>query len=62
MQVPYDPTSEINVRLESIKAAAAVASRHEGIANLLVHAEWVNAYIITGKSPAVGTLADGPLP
>lgn len=62
MQASFGKRSKVNVRLESIKAAFTVASPHDDVANLLVHADWVASYILAGKSPAVGTMAESPPP
>lgn len=62
MQRYFDPTNKTNIRLESVRLAAMVASPHDGIANLLIHAAWVADYILDGKSPALGTVAETPSP
>lgn len=48
---------EQTVRLEAIKAAARVASVHETVGNLLVHAEWIAAFILEGKQSLIETKA-----
>jgi hypothetical protein len=46
--------------VESVQAAAAVASPHVGIANLMIHSGWIADYILDGKSPAVGKMVQVP--
>lgn len=50
--------NEINIRPESVKAAVAVASPHDGTADVLVHARWLAACIPTGSLPAQGRMAE----
>jgi hypothetical protein len=44
------------IRIEALRAAAQV-SRDGGVGNLLVHAQWLENYIITGKSPTLPTVS-----
>ena len=40
---------EQDIRLEAVKAAARVSGEHDGISNLLIHADWITTFVIHGK-------------
>jgi hypothetical protein len=44
---------EQDIRMEAVKAAARVSGEHDGIANLLIHAEWIETFIIRGKDAVI---------
>jgi len=44
------------IRIEALRAAAKV-SRDGGVGNLLVHAQWLENYIVSGKSPTLPTVS-----
>lgn len=46
-------TVEQQMRLEALKIACDVASHNDGIGNVLVHAQWVLEFLLTGKPPVV---------
>jgi hypothetical protein len=43
------------IRMRAIEAAANVASPSDDIGNLLVHAEWIASYVVTGQMPEIET-------
>ncbi len=39
------------IRLEAIKVAAKVADSSSGVANILIHAQWITDFILLGRMP-----------
>ena len=42
---------DVDLRIEAIRAAAKVVGPKDDIASLLVHAEWIMRYLLTGAFP-----------
>jgi len=59
MQSPLNADNGIMVRLEAVKAAARVSSPYDGIGNLLIHAQWLANYVLTGTPPEVEASRSG---
>lgn len=56
-----EAVTEQQIRLEAVKTAAKIASPHDEIGNLLVHAGWISSFIIEGKNPILHEVSDQSL-
>jgi hypothetical protein len=43
----------VEVRIEAVRAAVAVAQPHDDIGNLLIHADWLRQFLENGEVPIV---------
>ena len=48
-----DNLREPEIRMRAIEAAASVASPSDDIGNLLIHADWISSYVISGSLPEI---------
>jgi hypothetical protein len=61
MQEFINFNEEVLVRLEAVKSAAKVSSPSGSIGNLLIHADWLASYILTGKPPEIAPASISPV-